>query len=200
MIKNIIFDMGNVLIKYDPELFVDRAGISDDHDKKILLDAIYRSSGWHEMDMGILDEQGMYERAVKILPERLWDVAYDLIFNWDKPLIPIDGMFELVKWCRDKGYKIYLLSNASIRQPEYWYDMPLHRYFDGAVVSALEKETKPFPQIYYILMRRYGLKAAECVFIDDVEVNVRTAEALGMKGWLFKNDAEKLKGYIEELQ
>lgn len=200
MIKNIIFDMGNVLIKYDPELFIERAGISDEFDKRSLMNSIFKSSGWQEMDMGILDEHGMFERAMKVLPEYLWDVAYDLIYEWDKPLIPVEGMFELVKWCREKGYKLYLLSNASVRQPEYWYDTPIHEYFDGAVVSALEKETKPFPQIYYTLLRRYALKAEECLFIDDVEINVKTAKALGMDGWLFKNDAGKLKEYIEKLQ
>ena len=191
--------MGNVLIKYKPELYLDRAGISEVSDRKLLLENIFHSSGWREMDMGTLDEKGMYLRTIHALPQRLHGVAYELIFARDKPLIPVEGMYELVEWCKSRGLDVYLLSNASIRQPEYWETIEIRKYFDGAVVSALEKCMKPAERLYRILLERYGLKAEECLFIDDAQANVEGALAVGMKGWHFRDDPEKLKEHIIEL-
>ena len=198
MVRNIVFDMGNVLIKYEPELFLDRAGIFDAQERELLMTNIFHSSGWREMDAGTLDEEGLYQRAIKVLPSRFHDLAHELIFSWSEPLIPVDGMYELVRWCHEKDLGIYLLSNASVRQPLYWQTIPIKHYFSGVVVSALEKCMKPEARLYEILLNRYSLKAEECLFIDDSKLNVEGAKAVGMKGWLFENDPEELQKYISE--
>ena len=95
-IRNIVFDMGKVLIQFDPELYMDKAGIQDEDDRKIILKEIYHSPLWTDMDMGILNEDQMCEIVTPVLPEHLRKHVKDLISGWCVPLVSIEGMDELV--------------------------------------------------------------------------------------------------------
>ena len=197
--KNLIFDMGGVLITYDPEYFLTRSGIVDADDRAMLLGAVFRSPEWGMLDNGTLDEAGLEPIALSRLPERLHAVARSLIWEWFRPLEPIPGMAELIAAYKARGCGIYLLSNASYMQPEYWPDIPGSGLFDGAVVSALEKRVKPEPEIFHILLDRYGLRAEDCVFIDDMQKNVDAAEAVGIKGIRFDGSAEHLRNQLDTI-
>lgn len=199
MIKNIIFDMGRVLVEFYPEDFLTKEGITDIAERELLLREIFHHEDWTNMDAGIMNEQEMYDEAVKRIPEHLHQTAHNLIFDWNDPIIPVKGMEDFVRECKEKGYGIYLLSNASVAQPVYWLRIPGHQYFDGTVVSALEKIMKPDVRIYQILLDRYGLKAEECLFIDDVERNIRGAEKAGIRGYLFDGNVDKLRKYMNDL-
>ena len=199
MIKNIIFDMGRVLVEFYPEDFLTKEGITDIAERELLLREIFHHEDWTNMDAGIMNEQEMYDEAVKRIPEHLHQTAHNLIFDWNDPIIPVKGMEEFVRECKEKGYGIYLLSNASVAQPVYWLRIPGHQYFDGTVVSALEKIMKPDVRIYKILLDRDGLKAEECLFIDDVERNIRGAEKAGIRGYLFDGNVDKLREYMSDL-
>ena len=191
--KNIVFDMGNVLINYDPEHFVARAGVDSPEDRELLLDAVFRSPQWPLLDLGEMDEAGLEAVALPRLPERLHAVARDLIHHWEVPMEPIPGMADFIRECRDRGCGVYLLSNASVRQREYWDDIPGREYFDGAVVSAYEHCVKPMPGIYVALLERYGLRAEDCLFVDDMQPNVDGAVAVGMRGFRFTGDIDALR-------
>jgi len=199
MIKNIIFDMGRVLVEFYPEDFLTKEGITDKEERELLLREIFHHEDWTNMDAGIMSEQEMYDEAVKRIPEHLHQTAHNLIFDWNDPIIPVKGMEDFVRECKEKGYGIYLLSNASVAQPVYWLRIPGHQYFDGTVVSALEKVMKPDIRIYQILLDRYGLKAEECLFIDDVARNIKGAEKAGIRGYLFDGDVDKLRKYMNDL-
>ena len=197
--KNLIFDMGGVLITYDPEYFLTRAGIDDPGDRDMLMAAVFRSEEWGMLDKGTLDEAGLEPIALSKLPERLHAVARELIYNWCTPLEPIPGMAELIAAYKARGLGIYLLSNASTAQPKYWPDIPGSGLFDGMVVSALEKRVKPEPEIFQILLDRYGLKAEDCVFIDDMQKNVDAAEAVGIKGIRFDGNVDHLRNQLDAI-
>ena len=198
-IRNIIFDMGKVLIVFDPEVFMDRAGIADRNDRKILRKEIYNSPLWTAMDRGDLSEQEMIRIVKPLLPEHLRIHAEYLIGGWFEPVIPIEGMEEMIRELKAKGYGIYLLSNASVMQKVYWPMIPCAKYFDGTVVSADERVMKPDEKIYKILLERYGLNASECIFIDDREENLNTAERLGISTYLFDGDVHKLREFTEKV-
>ena len=195
---NIIFDMGNVIIRYDPEYFIMKEGITAKDDKNLLMRTIFRSKEWPMLDGGIIDESELEETVLKRLPERLYHTAHRLIFHWDEHADPIPGMFELIRDLNKNGSRLFLLSNASVRQPEYWRRMAVSEYFDGAVVSGPEKHMKPKPEIYNILLDRYELRACDCVFIDDVQANVTGAVNVGMKGILFSGDTGDLRVKLKE--
>ena len=199
MIRNFVFDMGKVIIRFDPEAFMDRSCISDEEDRKMIREKIYGSDLWIQMDMGYLDEKKMCEIVKPLFPEHLQDYLPDLIAGWCDPIETIDGMDELVFDLKRQGYGIYLLSNASVMQREYWPNVACSSAFDGVVVSAFEHVMKPEEDFYRILLDRYDLKAEECVFIDDRKNNVEAAEKLGMTGVVFDGDALKLKETIKEI-
>lgn len=199
MLRNIIFDMGGVLINWDPAHFVARAGVTDPADRELLLGEIFRSPDWPRLDQGTCTEAGLEARALQCLPERLHAAAHELIFHWERPMEPIPGMADLARACKAAGLNVYLLSNASARQPEYWPEIPGSECFDGAVISALEKCVKPGPEIFRVLLERYRLKPEECLFVDDMPQNVAGAERAGMCGYLFAGGAAALRAHLQGL-
>lgn len=193
MLRNIIFDMGNVLILYDPVYFVERIGIEEKTDRTLLLNEIFRSSKWPLLDRGALSEQELEEFAFSRLPERLHEAAHKLIFHWNNPIVPIPGMPEFLQECKAAGLNLYLLSNASFRQPDYWRDVPGNEFFDGTMVSAFEGCMKPSKEIFRRLLNRFHLKAEECFFVDDIAENVEGAKQAGIDGFIFKGSTEELR-------
>ena len=192
MIKNILFDMGNVLIYFDRNLFMDRLGL-EEADKKLLTRELFLSLEWARMDRGSLVEPQAVESISRRLPERLHDAAEKLVSHWDEPLIPVPGMYELIRELKSAGYGIYLLSNASLRQHEYWPRIEASQFFDGTLISADEGLMKPQPEIYRLILERFGLKAEESFFIDDLPSNIEGAFYCNMPGAVFYNDVAKLR-------
>ena len=192
MIKNILFDMGNVLIRFDRKLFLDRLEVSK-ADKDILLREVFANVEWAQMDRGTKTEETALESMRKRLPQRLHGAAETLTLHWDEPLVPIEGMYELVEELKEKGYGIYLLSNASYRQHDYWPGIAASRFFDGTLISADVHAVKPQPEIYNLCLEKFGLKAEESFFIDDVGANVEGAVNCGLQGAVFFGDVARLR-------
>lgn len=198
MIKNIIFDMGKVLIDFDRSYFLDCFDVHGE-DRDILMKEVFYSVEWAMMDRGTLDEKDAYERVIKNIPERLHSKAYDCLFNWDKYVKPIEGMWEYVKELKDRGYKIYLLSNASRRcLDEYFDKFEISKYFDGRVVSAFINRVKPEKDIYDYLINTYNLKKEECIFMDDAINNVDGAIFNGIKALVFYGDTNEFRNRLEK--
>lgn len=199
MIRNIIFDLGNVLIHFDRELFMDRAGITDPEDRKLIINEEYMSVEWVQMDRGTLSEEEGIASMCTRLPERLHAAAGRLVQEWDSPIIPMEGMAELVRTLRQNGYGIYLLSNATKRANEYFQRVPGRECFDGVLISADEKLVKPQPEIYRLLCERFSLIPEECVFVDDTAPNAEGAIYCGMKAAVFRGDAAGLAEKLRNL-
>ena len=195
MIKNILFDMGQVLIRFDQKYFIKRLGI-EDADLDLLLREVYRSVEWVQMDRGTLREEDAFRSISKRLPERLHDAAWKLICMWDRPILEVAGMYELVEELKGLGYGIYLLSNASVRQHDYWPRIPASRFFDGKLISADVHVIKPQPEIYRLCLEKFGLQAEECFFIDDAPANIEGALCCGIAGAVFHGDAKLLRSQL----
>ena len=196
MIRNIIFDMGNVLLRFDRQVFLDRLEVSEE-DKQLLLREVFLSREWVEMDRGTLREETAEPIMCSRLPSHLHGAVHQLTSCWDQPILPMEGMQELVQDLKAAGYGIWLLSNASVRQREYWPRVPGSELFDGTLISAEEGVMKPAPEIYRLCLDRFGLKAEECFFIDDVPANIAGAREVGISGTVFYADAIRLR---EELR
>ena len=192
MIKNILFDMGNVLIRFDRKLFLDRLDVSEE-DKQTLLREVFANVEWAQLDWGSQTEETALESMRKRLPERLYAAAEKLTLHWDEPIIPVDGMYELVEELKGNGYGIYLLSNASYRQHDYWPRIPASKFFDGKLISADVHVVKPQPEIYNLCLEKFGLEAEESFFIDDVGANVQGAINCGLSGAVFFGDVSRLR-------
>lgn len=198
MIRNIVFDMGQVLLRFLPDLFIERLGVEGE-DKKLLNREVFRSLEWARMDRGSLTDEEAAEIICRRVPERLHDAVHKLVAMWDRPILAVEGTEELIAELKEKGYGIYLLSNASYRQHDYWPKLPASRYFDGTLISADVKLVKPQPEIYRLLCETFSLVPDECVFIDDAINNAEGAFLCGMHPIVFHNDVNELRERLREL-
>lgn len=193
MIRNIVFDMGNVMIRFDPEYFLDREGITDPEDRKLVMNELFLSVEWAQMDSGVLTEETAEPLILARIPDRLKDQVHHLLCSWSTPRDMIPGMEELALGLKNAGYGIYLLSNASKNQHVYWPKVPSSRLFDGKLISCDVGFVKPMKEIYEIFTRKFGLVPEECLFIDDAPNNVAGAIACGWQGIVFHGDAGELQ-------
>lgn len=196
MIRNIVFDMGNVVIRFDPQWFMERDGITDLQDQKLIMNELFLSVEWAQMDAGILTEKTAEPLILERFPQRLKDTVRSLLFSWAYPRDMIPGMEDMIRDLKEAGYGIYLLSNASAAQHEYWPKYPVSRLFDGKMISCDVRIVKPCPRIYQLFTDQFFLKPEECVFIDDSPANVAGAIACGWKGIVFHGSAEETKGKL----
>lgn len=195
MIKNILFDMGNVLIHFDRKVFLSRQNVSE-ADELLLNREVFQSVEWVRMDRGMLTEAEAEERICRRLPAHLHRAVHGLVSLWDDPILPVEGMAELVEELKQNGYSIYLLSNASLRQHEYWTRIPGWQFFDGTVISADEKVMKPHPDYYRTALKRFDLMPEECFFVDDVPANIEGALFCGIPGAVFHKDVNLLRSQL----
>lgn len=201
MIKNIVFDMGKVLVDYDDMISCNHFAKSEEEALAIHRE-LFRSPEWIDMDRGTMTEEEAMVRIKKRLNNPEWnEAAQQCMDHWHEyNLHGKLGMAEVVADMKHRGYGIYLLSNASTRLRRYQHTLPGFQYFDGTIVSAEEKLLKPEPEIYHRLFDRYNLKPEECFFIDDLEVNIQGAAACGMRGYCFADGSvEKLKKVLDSL-
>ncbi len=195
MIKNIVFDMGRVLVDFRPKEIMERFGVPEE-DRQLIQNELFLSLQWVRMDRGAISDEEACENMCKNVPERLHKYVREIIFNWDKPIIPVPGVAELVHELKDMGYGIYLLSNVSRRHSEYWSRVPGHEYFDGLFLSANYGLLKPHYEIYKKFFEEFSLKPEECLFIDDAPANIEGALCCGMEGIVFHNDIEDLRNKL----
>ncbi len=174
MIKNIIFDMGGVLLHFSPAHFIDLLSLPEE-DKTPLLLEVFNTVEWFRLDRGTITEEEAAAAMKRNLPPRLHSAVDRLVEWWELDLRPMEGMEELLAELKELGYDLYLLSNATLRQPEYFNRLSLSQYFDGRVISAWFKVLKPQKEIFDILLWEYDLKAEECFFVDDSVANVEGA-------------------------
>jgi len=179
MIKNIIFDLGNVLVSFQPELYLKSKGLSSD-DVNLVYKEIFLSKEWVELDRGTISR----DEALKAICDRNESDKKLLMENTDfeKILEPIAENVRILGELKKKGYKLYYLTNYHEDLFEYSYDkLGFFHHFDGGVVSAHVKLIKPDPPIYKKLIEKYHLQPEETLFIDDSEKNTQAATELGIQ-------------------
>ena len=201
MIKNIVFDMGKVLVGYDGGIVVDHY-LQDPDAQRLVYNTIFCSQEWLWLDMGILSEEEALKRMLSRLPEELQEAASSCFWEWDRyNMWTIKAMDPIIRRLKASGKRIYLCSNASVRLHQcYDFLLPAVDCFDGILFSAEEKCVKPQRQLYERFFARFGLKPEECFFIDDVPMNIEGARACGMDGYCFRDgDLKKLSALLESL-
>jgi epoxide hydrolase-like predicted phosphatase len=196
MIKNIIFDLGNVLISFRPSEYLDKNNYPESY-KSIILSDIFRSKEWLMLDNGEITTTEAIDSISGRSSLKREEIAH--IFNLRTDIFfPIDSNVKLLPGLQKRGFRLYYLSNfpldvfEEIKNGYYFF-----RYFDGGIISSEVKISKPDNRIYEILFENYLLKAEESLFIDDTEINVKAAEALGMKG-IFTGGSTEISKEIEE--
>lgn len=184
MIKNIIFDIGNVILKFNL-LEVLPAFTDNKNEQKFILDNIINSPEWLGyalIDTGYVKK----EDAIEIVKDRTNHSNDKLISDfwntYNDYAIVDENVINLIRKLKDNNYKIYLLSNINPYTYDFVKTSGLFNIVDGYVLSYIEHKIKPYEGIYKTLIEKYNLKPEQSLFIDDKEDNVKTANRLGIKG------------------
>lgn len=184
MIKNIIFDMGGVLLDFNPMVSLNKY-FTDENDIALIYKEVFVNSDWAELDRGTFTIEEAVDRSCERLPRRLHAPVRTLLENWAKEMPPFENMRPLVEGLKNKGYGIYLLSNAPLNFHTYRQRIPGVEFFDGFIISSDWLTIKPERRIYEILFEQFSLVPEECYFIDDLRVNIKGAATVGMNGHCF---------------
>lgn len=189
MIKNIIFDIGNVLVAYRWREYFAEFGYSQEiYDR--LAKATTLNEAWNEYDRGLWTEEEVLQGFIRNDPE-IEPQIRETLTNLKGLLIMYDYAVDWVRELKEKGYGVYYLSNYSLPAcRDCAEELAFIPYMDGGIFSFEDHVIKPEPEIYQLLLERYGLKAEECVFLDDTEKNIKGALAAGMHGIIFKSKAQ----------
>jgi epoxide hydrolase-like predicted phosphatase len=196
MIKNIVFDLGNVLISFKPSEYFDKNNYPENIKTTILSD-IFGSKEWLLIDKGEITTSEAINSITSRSSLKKEEIAH--IFNLRIDMMyPLDLNVRLLPELKKRSFKLFYLSNFpfdifdEIRTGYYFF-----RYFDGGLISSEAKYSKPDNRLYEILLEKYSLIPQECLFVDDIEINVRAAEALGMTG-LFTHGSPEIAREIED--
>ena len=196
MIKNIVLDMGNVLFDYNPDVILNMF-CSSDEEKEIIRKELFDGPEWLMGDKGEIKDRERYDLVKVRVPEKHHHALRNCAFKWDLCMKPLPGAVEFCRTVKERGYGIYVLSNASDLFYEYFPRLLPLDFFDGVFVSSDYLMLKPDEKIYRTFLEKYGLKAEECLFIDDREENVEGAKAVGFNGCVFDGDHKKISALLK---
>ena len=197
MIKNIVFDMGEVLMKFDPDEIIGHF-TSSKEDTALLRQAIFYTKAWKELDRGTIMEEEMIAPACALLPDRLHGTAADILRHWREYMTPLDDLVPLAEELHEAGYPLYLLSNAGKSMLRFKEKLPVLRFFSGTLFSAEVLMIKPEPGIYLEFFRRFSLRPEECFFIDDRPENIAEAKALEMDGFCYEGKVPPVRAALKK--
>lgn len=180
MYKNIIFDLGGVMVDFDPKTYlVDRFCNAEVEEQVSQL--TFESEEWKLLDAGLITRSEANLRMLARAKEygRVFEVQ-GVLDDWMHILRPRRRMQTLVEQLKQHGYCVYYLSNIPEDVLALLMERDFKGLFDGGVASCEVKINKPDPRIYRALLDKYQLKADECIFIDDRADNIKAASLLGL--------------------
>ena len=188
MIKNIIFDLGNVLLSWKPGDFFKKSGY-DDHTVSLILKDVFKSPEWFSLDNGDITTQEAIEK-ITVKSQLKKEFILSLFNLRTKIIFPLTDNIKLLPDLKKTGFKLYFLSNFPLdffEEVRTEYDF--FEYFDGGIISAGVRYSKPDIRIYHILLEKYHLKPDECFYIDDMDINVKAAESAGIKAYCYDSSS-----------
>lgn len=197
MIKNIIFDIGGVLLEYNPKTYLDKLNIEESK-RKELNNIIFHNQKWRDCLNGFINNEELINYLGKENPKYKNEIEQILSKdNLKYMLPPKQDIIEYYKSLKQNGYKIYLCSNITECTYDYIKDnFEIIQIADGGVFSCFENISKPNSEIYYRLIEKYNLEIEKSILIDDTKRNVMSANDIGLRGILF-NNIEDIKEFLE---
>ena len=195
MIKNIVFDMGNVLTKYSMAEYICRRTDTEE-ERRIIKNEVCGSVEWIQMDRGSLPDEEGIASICKRVPSKYHKLVERFIYEFRMEPEPNPPMESLVRGLRDAGYDLYLLSNAAQRFHRFSKNISSISYMKGIWISCEHGYLKPEKEAYLDFFKQFELKPEECFFIDDLAANIEAAMRCGMRGIVYHGDMEGLEKQI----
>lgn len=198
MIKNVVFDLGQVLLEWNPRNLL--RNFTDNEEDLDLLEIICSSDEWERLDEGTITKEEVFEKVSKRLPDRLRNICKEFIYHYAEYLVLNDDICEIAIKLKENGYNIYVLSNTDEADYLELQTRYIGKYIDGYLISAQEKMLKPNKEIYLRLFEKFNLKPEECFFIDDKEANIIGAQKVGMIGHVLDRDKYGTTKLLEDFE
>ncbi len=202
MIKNIILDVGKVLVEWEPHEAFQKLGF-DEKTSRLVADATVASPEWNELDRSEKSNEELLAKFIANAPE----YEKEIRMVWENIGLPIwqyDYARPWIQTMKRCGYHVYILSNYSSWTYEHTREaLSFLEDVDGALFSFQVRQIKPEPEIYQSLLKKYDLKANECIFLDDRQENIDAAKAQGMEGICFteyESAIEQLRAHGVDLK
>lgn len=196
MIDTIVFDLGRVLVSWDPYRYMEN--VFGEQTAKFLQENVFQTREWDLMDKGDIEEERLWEMMIQRYPEYERYIVH-MKHKITELLKPIDENVCLLPPLKEKGYRLFVLSNFGKSGFDYIYkEYEFFRYFDGMVISSHVNQIKPDEDIFRILIQRYDVRPKQSLFIDDKLENVQTAARLGFNV-IHLTDHRQLKKQLEQI-
>ena len=200
ILKNLVFDMGNVLIEWNSEKIL-KAITEDIHLQDLLRKEVFETGLWVETDEGVKTREEVIEIVTGKLGEDYRNEITQLLRYWYKYVDVFTKVQDRIIELSKSGYSIYILSNTAFT----FYDLVKEGYLPatsvakGMVLSCEEKVLQPDEKIYNILLERYNLDPHDTMFFDDLPENIWGAARCGINGFVVENESELLT-YLDKLR
>ena len=201
MIKNLIFDLGNVLIEWNSEKILTSFEPEKER-RQLLRQAIFDSGVWHQTDKGELSLKEACDEVLAQLDDSYHPAVQNIFYNWYEVVEVYSGLQEQIRLWAEQGYRIYILSTTC----EIFYRiekaglLPIYPLLSVYILSSEVGIVKPEPEIYQKLLKKYGIEPTESVFIDDIQANLDTAAELGFETILAKRESDNILAMQDLLQ
>lgn len=200
MIKNIIFDLGNVIINYNQDKIVSNF-TKKEEEKRYIYDEIFNAPEWLMLDLGNITNDEAIEVINKRNNYKYEELTKEFLHEWYKKQPVNTDIVDVAKSLKSKGFNLYVLSNMANLTYDYFKSNEFFSLCDGIVISAHEHLIKPDERVYNLLLNRYNLSAEECLFIDDdpLNKNYESANKIGINGRrIIPNDVNDVKKLLSE--
>lgn len=180
LIRNIIFDLGNVLLNFQPKQFLTRF-INDENQINDFFAKVIKNELWLNLDRGRISLDDARDEYIAKFPEEN-ELIITFFNHWKEMLTPINPNINILHELKANGYSLYALSNFIEEAFEYVQNRySFFNLFEGKVISSEIKYIKPEVQIYQHLIKTYNLDPEECVYIEDVAAFLIPAKNLSMR-------------------
>ena len=197
---DIILDMGNVLLEWNKDKIL-RGVVKTEKDYMILDKAIFQSGLWERLDLGTLTREDLILKVVSMIGSIYQEKVQEVVWNWPSYIEIYTEVFPLLVRLKEKGHRIFVLSNTSPVFYELLKDQlyPLNEILDGFVLSCDIKAVKPDRKMFEEILHKYQLDPVNCIFLDDVKDNTKMAESLGIKAYQVKHRSD-LVGILQRFE
>lgn len=195
MVKNIIFDIGNVILSFGRDFLLGHFYTGKEYE--FLKEQLFKN--WELLDEDGISLEEYEENVCASLPPHLHKYARSVLNNWEYFMSFTDGIQDLIFDLKQKGYNLYILSNMTRHFIKNDYKFPILKEFDGIVYSAPIKMVKPNAEIYEYILTKFNLIPEECLFIDDIKTNLAGAARFGIKTFHYNSNTDELRRFISTL-
>ena len=195
--KNIVFDMGNVLTKYKLSDYIGTY-TEDETQAALLKNQVCASVEWICMDRGTMTDEEAVRSICKRIPQSEWELVERFVREFRMKQEPNPPMEALLAELKEQGYRLFLMSNTSHRFRTFSKNIPSVGYMDGIWISCECGYLKPEREAYVDFFRKMKIDPQESYFVDDSPANIEAGMRLGMRGCVYHQDMQELRRNLRE--